>query len=197
MILKNRDITILILTLTHWLTCLHFVSNHGMVMHPIARGSRWRVNESAPPNWEDTELFCGGMWNQFGRNGGKCGICGDNYVTARPRPHEIGGVFGEPVIVGSFKMSSVLQVKVNVTTNHKGKFWFDLCNMDVLWRRGAKMEEEECFSNKLLTVAGDEFWWLPSNETKIFDVDLRLPNMTCKHCVFRWTWMTGTLIPLI
>lgn len=189
----NRTFVILIFIFLQCLSRLNLVLCHGMVIHPVARGSRWRYNSSAPPNFDDTELFCGGMWNQWGRNGGKCGVCGDNYVTARPRPHEIGGIYGEPIVVGKFKMGSILNAKINVTTNHKGKFWFELCNMDNMWHKGAKMEEEECFSQRILTVAGDEFWWLPSNETKVFDVDLRLPSINCKHCIFRWTWMAGMM----
>lgn len=167
------------------------VSSHGMVLDPVARGSRWRYNTSAPHNYNDAEQYCGGMSIQWNQNKGKCGICGDNYADVRPRQHEIGGEFGEPVIVGRFRKGSILHTKVDVTANHKGKFWFELCNMDRLWDNGAKMEEEECFDTKVLTKDGEEFWWLSSNKSNVFDIDLRLPDMTCKHCIFRWTWKTG------
>ncbi|XP_035780461.1 uncharacterized protein LOC118460342 [Anopheles albimanus] len=36
------------------------VKSHGMALDPIARGSRWRCNPLAIPNYTDNELFCGG-----------------------------------------------------------------------------------------------------------------------------------------
>lgn len=177
--------------LVHLSSYLIFVSPHGMVLTPVARGSRWRYNSSAPRNYNDAELYCGGMSVQWNQNKGNCGICGDNYADSRPRRHEIGGEFGEPVIVARYERGSILNARVDVTANHKGKFWFELCNMDRLWNAGAKMEEEECFDTKVLTRDGNEFYWLTSNQSKVFDVALRLPDMTCTHCIFRWTWMTG------
>jgi hypothetical protein len=34
---------------------------HGYVLDPVARGSRWRFNTSALPNYDDNSLFCGGF----------------------------------------------------------------------------------------------------------------------------------------
>lgn len=34
---------------------------HGMLMDPGNRASRWRVNSSAPRNYNDNELYCGGV----------------------------------------------------------------------------------------------------------------------------------------
>ncbi|XP_063696955.1 uncharacterized protein LOC134827969 [Culicoides brevitarsis] len=172
-----------------FVSCRHVneVLGHGMVLDPVARGSRWRYNDSAPRNYNDAEQYCGGMAIQWNQNDGKCGICGDNFADEPPRKHEIGGEFGEPVIVEKYKKGAILPAKVRVTANHKGKFWFELCNMDL-----AKEETESCFSTKLRTTQGEEFWQLSSNESRVFDVDLRVPEeMTCQHCIFRWTWMTG------
>lgn len=33
------------------------------------------------------------------KNGGKCGECGDDYSSPRPRPNENGGVYGTGIIV--------------------------------------------------------------------------------------------------
>lgn len=35
--------------------------SHGMLLDPVARGSRWRYDTTAPSNFEDNELFCGGF----------------------------------------------------------------------------------------------------------------------------------------
>jgi hypothetical protein len=37
------------------------VIGHGYVNEPVARGSRWRTNSSAPVNVDDNSLFCGGF----------------------------------------------------------------------------------------------------------------------------------------
>lgn len=36
------------------------VSGHGMVLEPVNRASRWKFNDSAPINFDDNGLFCGG-----------------------------------------------------------------------------------------------------------------------------------------
>lgn len=37
-------------------------------------------------------------------NGGRCGLCGDNFADATPRAHELGGRFGQGVIVKRFSI---------------------------------------------------------------------------------------------
>lgn len=34
---------------------------HGMVMDPVNRSSAWRKHFKVPVNWDDTELYCGGI----------------------------------------------------------------------------------------------------------------------------------------
>ncbi len=42
-----------------------------MLMDPVGRASRWRFNSSAPTNWNDNELFCGGFGVHHQTNGKK------------------------------------------------------------------------------------------------------------------------------
>ena len=35
---------------------------------------------------------------QFNQNKGRCGVCGDNWASVQPRPHEAGGRYGKGVI---------------------------------------------------------------------------------------------------
>ena len=35
---------------------------------------------------------------QFNQNEGRCGVCGDNWASVQPRPHEAGGRYGKGVI---------------------------------------------------------------------------------------------------
>lgn len=37
------------------------VDAHGTMIDPVSRNSLWRVDQSAPVNYDDTELFCGGI----------------------------------------------------------------------------------------------------------------------------------------
>lgn len=37
-------------------------SGHGMMMDPVNRASRWRQNASAPKDFGDNQLWCGGFY---------------------------------------------------------------------------------------------------------------------------------------
>lgn len=188
MFLKQSEIC-LILTIIAAL--IKVFQCHGMLISPVNRSTRWRYNSSAPINYSDSQLFCGGYTTQHIRNKGKCGICGDNYVDKRPRANELGGRFGEGVVVETYKSKSVITTSVRIIGNHKGHFVFDLCNMDPMKLKGLTMEDETCFKYTLLTIDGQKKYVLPTGETKIFDVEILLPRIRCKHCVFRWTYVTG------
>lgn len=41
---------------------LQQIDAHGMMLNPPSRSSRWRYDSSAPQNWNDNELFCGGLY---------------------------------------------------------------------------------------------------------------------------------------
>ena len=44
---------------------------------------------------------------QYEQNGGKCGVCGDNYALEPPRPHEAGGEFANGVITRRYAPGQV------------------------------------------------------------------------------------------
>lgn len=60
-------------------------------------------------------------------NKGKCGICGDPYNSPQPRENEAGGKYGKGIISRSYKANSIIKVRVELSTNHKGWFEFRLC----------------------------------------------------------------------
>ena len=64
------------------------VELHARLMEPPSRASMWRLGFDNPPDFNDHQGFCGGFKHQFGRMGGKCGICGDP-ADAWPRQHEV------------------------------------------------------------------------------------------------------------
>jgi len=50
---------------------------------------------------------------QYGKNGGKCGICGDDWSQSIPRDHEAGGRYGNGIIGRKYSPSQVSTVKLN------------------------------------------------------------------------------------
>ncbi|XP_055905835.1 uncharacterized protein LOC129941272 isoform X1 [Eupeodes corollae] len=183
------------------------VIGHGMLLDPVSRSSRWRYDESAPKNYEDNMLNCGGadlsfatnfyfiftflmsfifqvMW---GTNAGECGLCGDDYSLPTPRPNELGGTFGEGVITKQYVNESQVELGIQVIVNQMGFFYFDICNLDEFHE-----ESEDCFKENpiLLADGSDKFYidetvgWL--NATVIFP-----PELNCMHCVLRWNYVAG------
>uniref|UniRef100_A0AAG5D3F7 Chitin-binding type-4 domain-containing protein n=1 Tax=Anopheles atroparvus TaxID=41427 RepID=A0AAG5D3F7_ANOAO len=163
------------------------VSGHGMALDPIARGSRWRCNPLALPNYTDNEQFCGGYQVQWGTYNGKCGVCGDSFGDAVPRRHELGGMYGQGDIVRQYLRGSTIEARIRLTATHRGYFYFDVCNLD----NGA--EDEACFGkNPLYQLNGTREWYLPSSAPGDYTISLKLPDaLVCNHCIFRWTYVAG------
>jgi hypothetical protein len=125
------------------------------------------------------------QWNIYG---GKCGLCGDSYGDPKPRNHEIGGFFGKnPVIVATYRKGSTISVTAKITANHRGYFYFKICNLD------NERESEACFErNKVLISGGSENYPLPSTESRDYSLSIQLPpNLVCNHCVLQWTYVAG------
>jgi hypothetical protein len=177
----------LLITVALIFNCVNEIFGHGMVTVPVGRGSRWRVDGTAPVNYDDNGSNCGGFTNQWSNQGGKCGICGDPYQNARPRRHEIGGSIGvSGVVVTTYNRNSVIEVTVKITANHLGKFKFDLCNTD------SEAENEECFGRYPLKTSDGKDEYSIGSAAGDYKVYLRLPtNLTCQHCVLRWTYTAG------
>lgn len=118
---------------------------HGRMMEPPARNVLWRMGYNATPNYEDSELFCGGIQvsihsltqdfalikissqNQWETNKGKCGVCGDSYSQKRPRPYEAGGKLATLVSTKIYAPGSQIDVIIDLVANHLGNFEFSLC----------------------------------------------------------------------
>ncbi|KAK7107063.1 uncharacterized protein [Littorina saxatilis] len=173
---------------------LRSVWGHGMMIDPPQRSSMWRYGfPDSPANYQDNELFCGGYDQQWNVNGGKCGICGDDYSDPQPRANEAGGKYGEGVIVRSYQRADVIDVSVEITANHLGYFIFKLCpNNDV-----STPATQECLDQNVLKVVGPEGQDLGDKyyldaEVGTKHVELQLPvDLTCTQCVLQWTYNTG------
>ncbi|CAD7093491.1 unnamed protein product [Hermetia illucens] len=164
------------------------VYGHGMMLNPVGRQSRWRYDSSAPPNYTDNELYCGGITALWQTYGGKCGLCGDSYGVPTPRPHELGGTYGAGVVVGKYSPGQNIPVSVKLSANHKGYFKFDLCNLDVFGK-----ESEECFAANAIRISnGSDRYDLPSFDPQTFELQIQAPsNLKCQHCVLRWTYVAA------
>ncbi|KAK9511505.1 hypothetical protein O3M35_000145 [Rhynocoris fuscipes] len=163
-------------------------------MDPPARNSMWRFGFPTPVNYNDNELFCGGYAVQWEQNQGKCGVCGDAYSVSEPRPHEAGGQYAKGIIGRRYAMGQEVDVEVELTANHWGRFEMFLCP-----NNNPKYEAtQSCFDRYPLYVSGTrEVRFLIPTETKkkaIFRYKVRLPPyVTCSQCVLQWTYYTGNM----
>jgi hypothetical protein len=103
--------------------------------------------------------------------------------------HELGGLFGEGVIVQKYTQGQIFSVAVMITANHLGYFEFKICNLDA----NNRIESDNCFAqNPVLTESGDPKYQVPSSDNKLYEFKLQLPeNLACEHCVLQWTYVTG------
>ncbi|KAF3425741.1 hypothetical protein E2986_11651 [Frieseomelitta varia] len=168
-------------------TFLQEIHGQGMMITPVSRSSAWRFGFPVEQNFNDDDVSCGGD-TQFFQNHGKCGECGDDYAAVRPRPNENGGIYGTGVIVK--KSNFTMKVKVKLTTNNLGTFKFHVCPLN----QTNSLETEECF-NKYPIILSDYdnllsyMYQIPNFQTT-FNIEIQLPRISCKHCVFRWTYET-------
>ncbi|XP_029641028.1 uncharacterized protein LOC115215838 [Octopus sinensis] len=163
------------------------VEGHGRLMDPPSRSSMWRLGFKTPVNYDDIELYCGGMAHQWTFNHGKCGICGDPHEG--PRANEAGGKYATGIISRYYHKDQIITVDVDLTTNHLGWFEFRLCpNNNV-----KKPATHECLNKYLLRLANGNGTRLYIGQKKghIF-TKLKLPaGLTCSQCVFQWKYHTG------
>ncbi|XP_076438822.1 uncharacterized protein LOC143277804 [Babylonia areolata] len=169
------------------LSLLRSTNGHGRLLEPPGRSSMWRVGFNTPKNYNDNALFCGGFSNQYERQGGRCGVCGDPYQG--PRENEAGGKYATGTITRKFVQGQAILVTVEVTANHLGWFEFKLCpNNNPL-----KAATPECLNRHVLQLddgSGSKLY-IGTKVGKV-DVKVRLPDdVTCSQCVLQWRWHTG------
>ncbi|ELU11163.1 hypothetical protein CAPTEDRAFT_224259 [Capitella teleta] len=165
------------------------VEGHGRLLRPPSRSSMWRLPEhrGAPINYNDNELNCGGFYNQWSRQGGRCGVCGDPWQG--PRRNEPGGEYYTGVITADYTSGETIDVQVEITANHLGYFEFRLCT-DAENFNG--MSPEECLDEHLLQFENGETQYdLGTTRGKV-NLRLELPEyITCTHCFLQWKWNGG------
>lgn len=167
-------------------SCLVAVAlGHGRLIDPPARNAAWRFGHGTPQHYTDNELNCGGFSRQWHTNGGKCGVCGDPYDKKNPEfVHP--GKYATGKILKAYKRGQQIEVKVDLTSNHRGYFVFTV----------GKLVQQPFSSDQLthevLLLDGKKGYDLPSPASKVFTVKLRLPaDLTCDHCVLQWKYTAG------
>ncbi|XP_061399708.1 uncharacterized protein LOC133335447 [Musca vetustissima] len=169
-------------------TLVDYSWGHGMMLNPPGRSSRWRFDSTAPINYNDNANYCGGFGVHYYTNGGKCGLCGDNYADPVPRDNELGGKYGgSGVIVKSFVDTYTAVIGFKITANHMGHITYHLCNLDEFGK-----ESEECFAKYPLKFAdGSDKFYIGQTLGDIETTVVLPPGLSCKHCVLRWTYTAG------
>jgi hypothetical protein len=85
---------------------------HGRLVDPVARSSAWRKDHTKFPSYyDDNSMNCGGIGIQI-MNGGKCGICGENFASKKK--FEKGGILYRGHIVKNYSESQLIDVVVEV-----------------------------------------------------------------------------------
>jgi len=168
-------------------------NGHGMLTDPPARNAMWRFGFPNPVNYNDNELYCGGFAVQWDKNGGKCGVCGDNYRDPVPRPHESGGKYGKGIIGKRYAMGQTIDIEIDISANHWGHFELKLCPTNT----NSRTATQECFDAHPLVLADNprsHQFYVPLDSPKItkFNYKVNLPfGLTCSQCVMQWTYYTG------
>jgi len=173
-------------------SCVVGLNGHARMMDPPARNSMWRLGYSNPTNYNDNEVFCGGFGVQFNQNKGRCGVCGDNWASAQPRPHEAGGRYGKGVIGRRYTTGQNITITIDVTTNHQGWFIHKLCPV----KSPSEIVTQKCFDQHVLPIAGttsDRYYIRQlGRKSLMLDYKITLPKgLTCSQCVLQWTWTSG------
>ncbi|XP_023322766.1 uncharacterized protein LOC111697106 [Eurytemora carolleeae] len=162
---------------------------HGRLMEPPARNCMWRFGYLNPINYNDNEVFCGGAAKQFQENGGQCGVCGDSWEVPHPQPHETGGLYGNGVIAKTYLTGSWIELEVELTANHKGRFQFKLCPVN-----GREEATQDCLDqNIILSPDGSDNFPIEVSKQKInLNFRGKLPQgLICTRCVLQWTWRSA------
>jgi hypothetical protein len=163
------------------------ICSHGMMLVPPNRSSLWRLNKTAPVNYNDNQNFCGGASIQWGQFGGKCGPCGDVYSDPHPQDNENTGKYGQGIVVAEYTAGSEIDVQVLLTANHLGFFKYSLC---VLKDPNAPELDENCFV-PLTFSDGSAKYNVQQRDKQVYN-KIKLPKtISCDRCVLRWHYTAG------
>ncbi|CAG2190047.1 unnamed protein product [Mytilus edulis] len=172
------------LTLVQFLLCIGTVWGHGRMIEPPMRSSMWRYGFKTPKNYNDNELNCGGFAKMMD-DGGRCGPCGDPWIS--PRNNEAGGKYATGTIARHYATGQIINVTVELTSNHKGYYEFRLCPNN----NPSRAVTQECLNRNVLNIMGHgKRYVIDSPDSNLFmEFQLSLPpGLSCSQCVLQWKW---------
>jgi hypothetical protein len=127
------------------------VKGHARLIEPPARNTLWRFDPRLPPFYDDLQLNCGGFsvdrkqckigqrkeinlffvltftgQTQHVKNDHKCGICGEAFDEP-VKLFEQSGSSCTNFTTRTYSIGSIVDVWVEISTNHGGEFHFEIC----------------------------------------------------------------------
>ncbi|KAL4218359.1 hypothetical protein ACF0H5_023096 [Mactra antiquata] len=173
-----------------FIVCYLVASNngHGQLFDPPSRQSAFRFGFSTAINYNDMNMNCGGFYNQWVVNQGRCGICGDPYQG--PRRYEAGGPMAKGIITRNYTEGQVINIKVNIRVGHGGWSEVRICpNNDI-----NRPATQGCLDQYLLqTIDGATRVNHHHEFTGVYTYQFKLPaGLTCSQCVLQWRWNTDS-----
>ncbi|GFO22686.1 cell wall integrity and stress response component 4-like [Plakobranchus ocellatus] len=161
---------------------------HGRLWDPPSRSTMFRRGFNVPANYDDNQLFCGGLQHQISQ-GYRCGVCGDPWDGVRE--NEAGGRYATGQISRAYYQGGVINITVHLTANHKGFFEFKICPVNDPAVRATK----ECLNSHNLTMedgSGTRFGITTEMGNGMITTSWVLPSdVTCSQCVLQWRYHAG------
>ena len=172
-------------------TIITNVHGHGRLMEPPSRASMWRVGFPTKADYNDNQGWCGGQTYQHQTAGGRCGLCGDPFLD-KVKAHEApGGIYASGIITRTYRPGQDIDVRVDLSANHKGKMEFKICpNNNV--KRDPTQACMDAHPLKILPDLKTESPVTTQMGNGAYRFRVRLPRgMTCKQCILQWTYTAG------
>ena len=142
------------------LSLISLILGHGRMIDPPSRNSAWRFGFPNPPHYTDNELNCGGFNVQWKTNRGKYGVCGDPYHENN-QLHIYPGKYANNIITKTYRQGQVIEVLIEITSNHMGTFFFRIGELD------APPIAEEKLVYQLKRPDGSDHWKLPKGTNNL------------------------------
>lgn len=141
-----------------------------------------------PANYDDNQLFCGGLSHQLSQ-GYRCGVCGDPWDGERE--NEAGGKYATGQISRGYHQGSNITVTVQITANHMGFFEFKVCPVNDPEVRAT----QQCLDQYPLNMAdgsGVRFPITSAMGAATVNIPVTLPvELVCTQCVLQWRYHAG------
>jgi len=170
-----------------------YVHGHGYMVNPMARHALWALPANQqPPNWWDRTfwdsqgVWCGDIPQDI--NFSNCGRCGDPPGRS---DFNLNGVYGHPVITGTYSAGQNIRVDIEFGAMHFGYVEFDLCPQE--------QETNTCFQSLIVTggshrLRNNRQMCVPldGSTTRREFVNVQLPaGVRCTRCTLRWSYRTS------